>query len=141
MMTAGSTAATGQGLVMEVACTSRKVVPKRQQPGRPAIFGVRVPLFESQLLEVIPALLRKSRPRPESMRGVLQSHLKAPSSQRRALSGTAPYPTDSRAVKTDPCVCQGRNSRTTALIGTTEPDERKPPSRCKTSSCSRAHKT
>src|SRR5215218_11524669 len=91
MMTAGSTAETGQGLVMEVACTSRKVVPKRQQPGRPAIFGVRVLLFESQLLEVVPALLRKSRPRPESMRGVLQSHLKAPSSQRSVCCGPSSY--------------------------------------------------
>jgi hypothetical protein len=36
---------------------------------------------------------------------------------------SAPFPANSRAVKTDPCVRQGRNSRTTALIGTTGPDE------------------
>src|SRR5215211_5657295 len=110
MMTAGSTAATGQGLVMEVACTSRKVVPKRQQPGRPAIFGVRVPLFESQLLEVIPALLRKSRPRPESMRRVLQSHLKAPSSQRRLYRGL-PLLTDLAALESHPYAHRRRDSR------------------------------
>ena len=73
---------------------------------------------------VVPAALQRSwglksvKASKESCKGALDAL------QANAVPTlSAPFPANSRAVKTDPCVRQGRNSRTTALIGTTGPDE------------------